>query len=189
VLNKNHGIDNKCNFSSEENQIYTEKINNIDTSNIYILEQASVPNLVSGPSLVKFENSSSSPSSSNTKVSSNDQGKTPTVDIRISTKKINVTKKAVEIRKLNGKKSLRIRKSKMRPSNMTKQYSAHNTYMIQAVSNSLLPHSLLIQEKFTKQKSVERGKHFNGIPHRMTHMKSEENIPHSSCNFPKITHL
>lgn len=143
---------------------YVEKIKNIDISTIPSRIDCETPTikLPTNRSEVKFESSSSS-GTSNTKVSSNDQAKTPCINIRVSTKKVNINRSALGTRKSNGKKSLRIRRSKIRPPNLTKQNTAQNTYLM---------------EKSRKLKSVERSKkrkvaNENGM---VKHMHSEENI-------------
>lgn len=130
-------------------------INSVKTSLIEIPRHTATPKIEFDNSEVKFEDSCSSSLSSNTKVSSNDLGKTPSVNPITSSKKIKMTNTFIGNRKMTGKKSLRIRKSKIRQPNTTKEYmhskhtsyllansyidmySRHGTYAIQAVSWSI----------------------------------------------------
>lgn len=137
---------------------YVDLIKNIDLDKVSDKTSDSYPTLKlpADNSEVKFQSSSSD--SSNTKGSSNNQGKTPVVNIRISAKKVKVNRSAIAPRKTTGKKSLRIRKSKMRPPNLTKQHTAQNTY---------------IYEKTRKLQSAERTKRKQNHP-KISHMNSEE---------------
>ena len=154
---------------------YVQKIKNIDLVAITQAEEIEVSKRadIENNSVVKFESSSSDSSDSgNTKVSSNDQTKTPMVNFRISTQKTKslrpsaVKRTSGNFHKISlGRKSLRIKKLKMRQPNLSKQHTEQISTMLENNNAS------------QKQDLMERApkRRFEYEKTKFKHMFSEEN--------------
>jgi len=157
---------------------YVDKIKNIDLAAITKAEEieASKRKVVENGSIVKFESSGSESSLSsdsvNTKESSNDQAKTPMVNFRISTKKAKSLRPSAVKRTsgngitlyILGRKSLRIKRLKMKQPNLTKN---HTEQTVSPFENNIMT---------KKTESTERGqkRRFEYEKTKFKHMFSEE---------------
>lgn len=137
-----------------------------------------LPKLPLENSEVKFQGSSGSSDSCNSKVSTNDQAKTPLADIKVSPKKAKVNRTAMATRKSTAKKSLRIRKrSKPRAPMLTKQSTSQNTYVFEP------SRKLQSSERSKRRKVREVG--------TIKKMYSEEQFTPTPCKYiyyPKHNH-